>query len=126
LEKQAVRSKPSITKVASLANSKLFDWEKLLEYTHGNHVAIHSVLSKCKYVLEGNILTIYTGNKFYKNKLDDPKYAPLLATSLEALGVYELDIHTIPTARPPKDSQAATAFAILGGGEEVSVEGNGD
>ncbi len=101
-----------------------FDWEKLIENTRQKYVAVYSVLSKCNYVLEGNQLTLYTGNKFYKKKLDDVKYGSLLYKSLAEVGVYGLDIHTIPTAPPPKDSQAAAVAAIMGGGEEVVVEDN--
>jgi len=98
-----------------------FDWAKLVEFTRQNYIALYSVLVKCSYELEGDDLTIYTNNKFYKNKLDDTKYSPLLNKCLQDVGVYGLDIHTISTTPPPKDSQAAAIAAIMGGGEEVSI-----
>ncbi len=101
-----------------------FDWDKLIENTRQKYVAVYSVLSKCNYELDGKQLTLYTGNKFYKKKLDDVKYGALIHKSLAEVGVYGLDIHTIPTAPPPKDSQAAAVAAIMGGGEEVAVEDN--
>jgi hypothetical protein len=67
-------------------------------------------------------LIIYTSNKFYKKKLDDTKYSPLLSKCLQKTGVYGLNIHTIPTTSPPRDSQAAAVAVIMGGGEEVSLE----
>jgi len=99
-----------------------FDWDKLIDYTRKNHIALHSVLSKCGYQLDGNELTIYTNNKFYKKKLDDVRYTSLLSSCLQKTGVCGLDIHTIPTSIPPKDSKAAAVAAIMGGGVEVSLE----
>lgn len=142
LEKQATRSKPKepaqptpvkADKAAPTENvakpsveASEFDWDKLIEHTRKNYVAIFSVLQKCHYELTDNMLTLYTGNKFYKKKLDDVRYSTLLYKSLEEVGVYGLNIHTIPTAPPPKDSQAAAVAAIMGGGEEVAVEDNGN
>lgn len=105
-----------------IANPEAFDWAKLVEYTRQNYIALYSVLSKCGHELEGDKLTLYTINKFYKNKLDDTKYCPLLAECLQKVGVFGLNVHTIPTTLPPKDSQAAAIAAIMGGGEEVSLE----
>lgn len=144
LEKEAVKEKPGAKKSNSIAkiskvskktasepisssikiknSSTDFNWAALIDYTRKNYVAIYSVLANCGYELEGDDLTIYTVNKFYKKKLDDVKYGHLIQNSLKELGLYELTVHTIPTAAPPKDSQATTAFAIMGGGEEVVIE----
>ena len=141
LEKQAAREKPkeledrieniedstdTVEQVSKgdIKASTTFNWAKLVENTRQNYVAVYSVLSKCNYVLEDKLLTLYTGNKFYKKKLDDVKYNSLLRKSLEEVGIYGLDIHTIPTAPPPKDSQVAAVAVIMGGGEEVAVEDN--
>ncbi len=99
-----------------------FDWNKFVEYTHQNQIALYSVLSKCNYEFNDKTLTIYAGNKFYKRKLDDSKYNSRLNECLHNIGVYELDIHIIPSGPPLKDSQAAAVAAIMGGGEEVSLE----
>lgn len=99
-----------------------FDQATFIEHTRQNYIAIYSVLSKCHFELDGNNLTIYAGNKFYKKKLDDAKYLPMIHKALSEVGVYELEIHTIPTGVPPRDSQAAAVAAIMGGGEEVSIE----
>jgi DNA polymerase-3 subunit gamma/tau len=101
--------------------SKDFDWIALVEHTRKNYVAVFSVLSKCHYELEDNKLTLYTGNKFYKKKLDDVKYSSILYKALQEVGIYGLTIHTLPTAPPPTDSQAASVAAIMGGGEEVTL-----
>jgi DNA polymerase-3 subunit gamma/tau len=114
---------PLIAKLAALAD---FDWSKVLQGVHERHIPLHSVLAKCAYELTGSTLTIYATNKFYKNKLDDPKYAIILSTCLQELGFPELDIHTIPTTPPPTDKQAAAVAVIMGGGEEVSIESDGN
>jgi hypothetical protein len=117
------KSKEGVNRAAGPApTSQAFDRDKLVEHTRANYVALYSVLSKCQFELDGKDLTIYAGNKFYKKKLDDAKYRPMLHKALEEVGVYELEIHTIPTGVPPRDSQAAAVAVIMGGGEEVSVE----
>lgn len=101
---------------------EVLDWPALVEYTRVNYVALYSVLSKCSFELDGNTLTIYTMNAFYKKKLDDTKYSPLLSDCLRETGAGEPEIVTIGTPPPPKDETAAAVAAIMGGGEEVSVE----
>ena len=99
-----------------------FSWEKLVEHTRQHFVALYSVLSKCKHELDGNEMTLYTGNAFYKKKLDDAKYSPMLYQALAAIGSPQLTVQTIPSSPPPKSSQAASVAAIMGGGEEVSLD----
>jgi len=97
------------------------DWPKLIEHTRQHFVAVYSVLSKCSHEFDGQTLTIYTGNAFYKKKLDDAKYRVSLSKSLLETGAGEPSIETIPTPPPPKDGLAASVAAIMGGGEEVSI-----
>ncbi|HRJ06424.1 MAG TPA: DNA polymerase III subunit gamma/tau [Candidatus Saccharibacteria bacterium] len=109
-------------KTATPKGSTPFDWKTLLEHVRTHYVALHSVLSKCEPLLDGQTLTIYTKSAFYKKKLDDSKYRALLNGSLDELGMSGLEVETKPGAPPMKDSQAARVAAIMGGGEEVSVE----
>ncbi|HEX6416814.1 MAG TPA: DNA polymerase III subunit gamma/tau [Candidatus Saccharimonadales bacterium] len=99
-----------------------FDWDKLIEYARANYVAVYSVLSKCTHELDGDTLVLYTGNAFYKKKLDDSKHRINLSTALIETGAGDMQIETIGTPPPPKDSTAASVAAIMGGGEEVSVD----
>jgi len=150
LEKQAIKKQPSesdIQKVVKKSEVKInspvlkaeitkpitktklsevkiedFDWNKLIDHIHQHYIALYSVISKCNYELNDDVLTIYTCNKFYKKKLDDTKYSPLLSKCLQDVGVFGLEINTIATAPPPKDSQAAAIAVMMGGGEEVSIE----
>lgn len=110
---------PAVTPVAPTGD---FDWPAVIEYTREHHLALYSVLSKCGHELAGSDLTIYCTNAFYKKKLDDPKYHTHLYESLQAVGGYQLTVHTLPTRAPMKDSQAAAIADIMGGGIEVSPE----
>lgn len=98
------------------------DWEKLVEHTRQNYVAIYSILSKCHPDDTTGKLIIYTGSAFYKKKLDDSKHRLNLTQALIDTGAGDITIETIGSPPPPKDSQAAAIAAIMGGGEEVSVE----
>ena len=132
LEKKAVQKKPKdpvakpTAPSAPPANLDTFDWDAFIKYTNEHHVAISSVLAKCGHEITDNGLTIYTVNNFYKKKLDDIRYRPLVAQSLEALGFSNVVINTVPTGSPLKDEQAAKVAAIMGGGEEVIIEDGGN
>lgn len=104
------------------AHPENFNWDAILEHTHKRNVALHSVLAKCSYSLDGDVLTLYTIRKFNKTKLDDIKYRTVLAECLIETGAGDLSIETIPTAAPPTDKTAASVAALMGGGEEVNVE----
>ncbi len=125
LEKLATKKHPKNPPVTKSIPAQPFDAKQLIEYTKKEFVAIYSVLSKCSFEISGDELTIYTVNAFYKKKLDDGKYRQKLESSLEAIGMPNLTINTVPTVCPPKDEQAAKVAAIMGGGEEVSLDNNG-
>jgi DNA polymerase III subunit gamma/tau len=120
-----VPTEPKSTNVKP-ASLDTFDWDALVAYVREHYVAISSVLVKCSSEVTPEGLTIYTVNNFYKKKLDDARYRPLIAQSLEALGFANVVINTVPTGSPLKDEQAAKVAAIMGGGEEVTVEDNGE
>lgn len=108
--------------IAGEAHPENFNWTTLIEYVRTNHVALHSVLSKCQFEIREDTLVLYTMRKFNKTKLDEAKYRLMLSECLIATEAGNLEIETIPTAPPPKDSQAAAIAAIMGGGEEVAVD----
>ena len=121
-ESELVKVKDTSKKKSTKESSSHFDWNTLVSHVRSHHVALYSVLSKCEPSVEGDTLTLYTKSKFYKTKLDSPKFRALLSSSLEETGMGPFEIETLPTAAPLKDSQAAKVAAIMGGGEEVSVE----
>ncbi len=100
----------------------LFEWGALLDYTRKHSISLHSILSACTGVLTGSTLTIYAGKKFQKNLLDSAKHRPSLVSALASLGYDDLTIETIPSPKPPADSQVASIVAMMGGGEEVDVK----
>jgi len=102
--------------------SAQLEWSKLLSYVTTHHVALGSVLKKCDAVFDNGTLTIYCKNTFYKKKLDDVKYRALINSSLEAIGAADVVIETSAASAPIQNSQAAKVAAIMGGGEEVSVQ----
>ena len=116
---EATAKKPK--KVPVPAGSADFDWQKILLHVKDTSLALHSVLVKCTPELEGATLTLYTGSAFFKKKIDDTKYSTAFHEALQSLGMPELEVVTLPTAAPLKDSQAAAIADIMGGGVEVSV-----
>lgn len=107
--------------ISTPGNLAALDWPALVEYCRQHFIAIHSVISKCNYEIQGEKLVIYTGNAFYKKKLDDSKYRINISKALVETGVGDVSIETIGTPPPPKDETAAAVAAIMGGGEEVSL-----
>ena len=116
---EVIEAKP-VTKSAD--NDGTFNWPGLIAEARKANVALYSVLNKCGYELNGDELTIFTVNAFYKKKLDDPKYSSHLFESIKALGGFQPTVHTVPTRAPLQDSQAASIADIMGGGEEVLLD----
>ncbi|MFZ2544392.1 MAG: DNA polymerase III subunit gamma/tau [Candidatus Saccharimonadales bacterium] len=112
----------NIPKKAEKAIATELDWEKLIEYTRENLIALHSVLSKCTFKLEDNTLTLYAGRKFNKTKLDEVKYQAQLNEALKQVGVDNLYIITLPNTEPPADERLAKITEIMGGGHEVTLD----
>ena len=127
LERKASQSRPKdppreTAQPSTTAAPSSIDWDALIEYARTHTVATYSVLSKCTHEIRGSELILYTGNSFYKKKLDDAKYLSHVHDCLTAIGAEGLEIVTIPTPPPPKDSQAAAVAVIMGGGEEINLE----
>lgn len=119
--KERAAAKSTEERVTSDGAARL-NWAALITYTREHSVAIYSVLSKCGYHYSDDTLTLYTGNSFYKKKLDDTKYRTNLSAALREMGLGEVAITTIGTPPPPKDGAAAAVAVIMGGGEEVKVD----
>ena len=125
--KQGVKPAPKLeTQSSKPVEASPFEWDKVLEHVQAHYIAIYSVLSKCTPMAEEDTLTLYTGNSFYKKKLDDIRYRTNIMLSLEALGMGGLTIETVGASAPPKDSTVAAVAALMGGGEEYTIEENGN
>lgn len=121
--KQAAESKPNPKKRSS--GTIELDWDKLLEYVRQNLVPLYGILSKCTHELDGNELTIYTGRKFNKTKLDESKYLTMLHEALEQIGARDVTIVTLPVTKPPVDEKLAKVAEMMGGGQEVNLDETG-
>ncbi len=101
-----------------------FDWQNVLDYaanSKNESIGVYSLLKKCGHELAGTTLTLYTGTKFGKIKLDSAKNQAFLGKILNELYTDDIDVVTVPTPAPPKDEQAAKIAEMMGGGEEVNV-----
>lgn len=99
-----------------------FDWEAVKKYASDKFTGLSTVLAKCEAVNDGETLTIYAANKFNKTKLDQTKYLTQLQESLINSGYPDLAIETLPSRKPSSDERIASIAAIMGGGEEISLE----
>ncbi len=114
--------KPSgSTKAMSPKKLVNFDWNGYVAQVRKNNVALASILAKCKAESDGVTLMIYAGTAFWKKKLDDVRYQPILHDELGNFGMGDISIETVATTMPPRDSKAAAVAAIMGGGEEVEL-----
>lgn len=118
---EAKKPKPEKKKERPVSKQP-FDWDKLIEHMRQDQVALYSVLKKCSYDFTDNTLTLYTGRKFNKVKLDEPRYRSILSSTLSSLGQPDLEIITHATAKPPSDEKLAKVAAMMGGGEEVTLD----
>lgn len=101
-----------------------FDWQAVLAHAQSQSLALHSILVKSTPDIVDGKLRLYVGRKFNKTKLDSSKYRPLLGQSLAHIGLgSDVEVETIGTSAPPKDSQAARIADMMGGGEEVDIDG---
>ena len=102
-------------------NSKI-NWVGILDQVKDESIGLRTMLLKCDHSASDGVLTIYTRNEFYKKKLDTTRYKQILQTILDSSTGENWDIETIPSLKPSDNSHIANVAAIMGGGEEVSIE----
>ncbi len=95
-----------------------FPWEQFLDAVGA--VGARTYLAKAGHVYDGQILTIYAGKKFAKMQID--RALPTLSAALHRLGI-TAEIAILATSKPPKDRQKAAILAMMGGGEEITING---
>ena len=102
------------------ASSTLIDfpWEQFLDAVGA--VGARTYLTKAGYAFDGQTLTIYAGKKFAKMQID--RALPTLSAALNRLGI-TAEIAVLATSKPPKDRQKAAILAMMGGGEEITIDG---
>ncbi len=121
LEPEAPKTPKTAPKLKKTASAD-FDWEVVKKYAGDKFTGLSTVLSKCEVVNDDGTLTIYAVNKFNKTKLDQTKYLTQLQESLINSGYPDLTIETLPSRKPSSDERIASIAAIMGGGEEISLE----
>ncbi len=95
-----------------------FPWEQFLDAVGA--VGARAYLAKAGHVYDGQTLTIYAGKKFAKMQID--RALPALSAALHRLGI-TAEIAILATSKPPKDRQKAAILAMMGGGEEITIDG---
>ena len=95
-----------------------FPWEQFLDAV--GVVGARTYLTKAGHVYDGQILTIYAGKKFAKMQID--RALPTLSAALHRLGI-TAEIAILATSKPPKERQKAAILAMMGGGEEITING---
>ena len=95
-----------------------FPWEQFLDAVGA--VGARTYLTKAGYAFDGQTLTIYAGKKFAKMQID--RALPTLSAALNRLGI-TAEIAVLATSKPPKDRQKAAILAMMGGGEEITING---
>jgi len=95
-----------------------FPWEQFLDAVGA--VGARTYLTKAGYAFDGQTLTIYAGKKFAKMQID--RALPTLSAALHRLGI-TAEITVVATSKPPKDRQKAAILAMMGGGEEITING---
>lgn len=98
-----------------------FDWDKLLSAI--TDTAVATLVRKAGHSFVGDTLTIYAGNKFNASKLSGERLGKIHA-ALDTIGASGLTVEVLPSAAPPSDSRLSAIADIMGGGEEVVVDGN--
>ena len=95
-----------------------FPWEQFLDAVGA--VGARTYLAKAGHAFDGQTLTIYAGKKFAKMQID--RALPTLSAALNRLGI-TAEIAILATSKPPKDRQKAAILAMMGGGEEITIDG---
>ncbi len=95
-----------------------FPWEQFLDAVGA--VGARTYLTKAGHAFDGQTLTIYAGKKFAKMQID--RALPTLSAALNRLGT-TAEIAVLATSKPPKDRQKAAILAMMGGGEEITIDG---
>ncbi len=121
-EPKAKKDQPKPAAKPKVATNAKLDWQALLDKSSSASAGLHSLLSKCGYSQDQNQLTIYAGNKFAAKKLDDIKFRSILNSIVEDF-VADSEIIIRAGKKPPSDEKLAAVSAIMGGGEEIKLEG---
>jgi DNA polymerase-3 subunit gamma/tau len=119
-EKDTTPVKSKVVHEAPLTSS--IDWPTIIKDLSELSIGLRTVIGKCSFADTHETVVVYARNEFYKKKLDTPKYRQELTTLLREKTGKEWELDFKPTTAPLKNQTIASVAAIMGGGEEVSIE----
>lgn len=126
--KRAVAAKPSDStdskvedSLAYKQESKDYPWQDLIEAVRQESIGLSDLLKKSGYHYDGHALTVYCGNRLYKNKLDTVKYRTLFTTKSNELGATVAELEITADKPPIADPGLASVADLMGGGEVVAL-----
>ncbi len=118
VEQPAPVAKPVARKVSSTPVTE-FPWQDFLMTLKEESMGTYTLLTKCGYEYAADVLTIYAGKPFSKNRLE--KTQSTLQAAMAAVGVSDAELTILAEPKPASDSQTAAVLAMMGGGEEVEI-----
>lgn len=119
--KDDIVAEPAQAPIEHITESSL-DWQEIISNMSTLSIGLRSVLAKCSFADNTTSVAIYARTDFYKKKLETTKYRQELSEFLQAKTGKEWEIVIYPGTAPLKNATAASVAAIMGGGEEVSLE----
>ncbi len=116
------KDRKSLARAKSAEAPTKLEWKEVLDFVRTHHVVLYGVLQRAEANMKGDTLNLHFTYSLHRKKLEDGRYRQLLADSLISLYKEAPSITITSGRRPPNDEQTASVAAIMGGGEEVSIE----
>ncbi|HMQ96153.1 MAG TPA: DNA polymerase III subunit gamma/tau [Candidatus Saccharibacteria bacterium] len=99
------------------------DWQAIVAAAKSMSISLYSLLRNSSGNYSAPHLTIHAGNNFNHKKLSDPKQQAVLMEVLQSLSADGVMLNIVPGKKPPEDAEMAAIANLMGGGEEVTVDG---
>lgn len=98
-----------------------FDWNTFVAVVRELNPATGTLLSQSDYDIDGTKLTIYAKQSFKQKRLESARYQSFIHEVLARIGADAIEITILPTTKPSDNSTVRDVAAIMGGGEEVTI-----
>ena len=99
-----------------------FSWSDFVESIRKESPTAYGFIAKCGYDITDSKIIIYSGTAFGKKKLEEAKNMQIIAGVISSTLGDMIDIDIVSGKKPPTDNKLAAVAAMMGGGEEVSLE----
>lgn len=116
-------AKGGVEGAVAVEDLREFNWEEILSAVKNKHMAGFTVLSKCDYEIMDEKLVVYAKTKFYRDRINTGKFKQIMGEELAKTKAVGLEIEVLAQGRPPSEGVAAKIAGIMGGGEEVQIDG---